>query len=128
MKNKAEELLIKLAIVNAEIKESKAKSSVLGQCDYYQLKHIGEVRDAKPINQSCIDTAIFIKNDNNSGHDVYGEFIDFHEAFNNMDFIPCEICKKYIELKVARKPLIKKRGHIKGAITRMGQRLLKNNG
>lgn len=128
MKNKAEELLIKLAMVNAEIKASKEKSSQLGLCEYYNLKHVGDDRDVKPVNQSCIDTAVFIKNDNNASHDVYGNFIDFHEAFNNMDFIPCEVCRKYIDLKVARKPLIRKRGYIKGAITRMGQRLLKANG
>lgn len=128
MENKAEKLLIKLAMINAEIKASKAKSSELGQCEYYELRHIGNDRDVKSINQSCIDTAIFIKNDNNSCSDVYGGFIDFHEAFNNMDFIPCKICRQYIDLKVARKPLIRKRGHIKGEITRLGQRLLKANG
>ena len=124
MKSKAEELLINLAMVNVEIKESKAKSSALGQCEYYELKHVGDDRDAKPVNQSCIDTAIWIKNDNN----VDGEFMDFHEMFNSMDFIPCEICRQYISLKVSRKPLIRKRGHIKGEITRLGQRLLKDNG
>lgn len=127
MKSKAEDLLINLAMINAEIKASKAKSAELGLCKYYELKDIDGERDAKPINQSCIDTAIFIKNDNNSGDDAPSEFMDFHETFNNMDFIPCEVCRKYIELKVARKPLIRKRGHIKGEITRLGQRLLKAN-
>lgn len=61
MKNKAEELLIKLAMVNAEIKASKEKSSQLGLCEYYNLKHVGDDRDVKPVNQSCIDTAVFIK-------------------------------------------------------------------
>ena len=127
MENKAEELLIKLAMVNAEIKASKAKSSELGLCKYYELKDIDGERGAKPINQSCIDTAINFKNDHNACSDVRFDFMDFHEMFNNMDFIPCETCRKYIELKVARKPLIRKRGHIRGEITRMGQRLLKSN-
>ena len=128
MKSKAEELLIKLAIINAEIKESKAKPAELGQCLYQQVSDIDGREKVKPLGFTCIDTAINFKNDHNACSDVRFDFIDFHEMFNNMDFIPCETCRKYIELKVARKPLIRKRGYIKGEIARLGQRLLKANG
>ena len=123
MKN-IEQLLIEFAKIKLQIKELKKQSSDVGHC----VRPIGVTGMRENIDcQSCIDIAIFLKNEHNKENTHYEDYLNFHDFIDcAMPFDVCDSCKKHIELKKKRKALNVPLGRIKAAISNRANWLLKN--